>query len=157
SRLSRLSIDEARLRDFDAPASAEVVYEVVRHFTGEPEREGSVSDSKVWAKLLSVNLDYDRSEALDLWAPFDSRHRWVFRLPPSYRLDGVPRQHEVRSKWGTFTLTVRDGGPHEVEVEMHTRLEQERVEPADFDDFRRFHEEVSRFYRVWLNLVPTHN
>ena len=43
---------------------------------------------------------------------------------------------------------------HRLEIEYHTRLEKGRVEPADFDAFRKFHEEVSRAYRVWLTLKP---
>ena len=41
-----------------------------------------------------------------------------------------------------------------MEVELHTRLEKTRVEPADFDAFRKFHEDVSKYYRVWLTLKP---
>ena len=59
----------------------------------------------------------------------------------------------MRSKWGSFTRTVNEGSdPHEWEVELHTRLEKTRVEPADFDAFRKFHEEVGKYYRVWLTL-----
>jgi tetratricopeptide (TPR) repeat protein len=155
THLSGLRIDEARLRDLDAPVSAEVVFEIPGHFSGDPDREGSVTDSKVWAKLLAVTLDYDRETPIDLWAPFESRHRYVFHLPPGWRLDSPPQDRKVKSKWGTFTLTVRKGADrHELEAELHTRLEKTRVQPADFDEFRKFHEEVGKHYRVWLTLKP---
>jgi tetratricopeptide (TPR) repeat protein len=39
-------------------------------------------------------------------------------------------------------------------VEFRTRLEKRRVEVEDFDAFRKFHDEVSNAYRVWLTLKP---
>jgi tetratricopeptide (TPR) repeat protein/transglutaminase-like putative cysteine protease len=154
TRLLRLEVDEGRLRDFDQAVAARLVFEIPGHFTGDNDLEGSVSDSKVWSKLIAFNLDYDRTTAVDLTAPFESRHRWVLELPPAYRLDAVPRERFVRSKWGSFTLNVKADAdaPRRAEVEMITRLEKVRVEPADFEEFRRFHEEVSKHYRVWFTL-----
>jgi tetratricopeptide (TPR) repeat protein len=156
THLTSLRIDETALRDLDAPVRAEIDFEIPGHFGGEPDREGSVTDSKVWAKLLAVTIDYDRDTPIDLWAPFESRHRYVFHVPPGWRLDNPPRGHKVRSKWGSFVLTVTKGtDKHELCVEMHTRLEKVRVEPAEFDEFRKFHEEVGKYYRVWLTLKPS--
>ncbi len=156
TRLVKLTLDEARLRDLDAPVRAEVVFEIPGHF-GDPDREGSVTDSKVWGRLLSVALDYDRTVPLDLGAPFESRHRFVFHLPPAFRLDAAPRGRAVRSPWGSFTLTVKSdpADPRALEVESLTRLDKTRVEPADFDAFRKFDDDVSKHYRVWLTLKAT--
>jgi tetratricopeptide (TPR) repeat protein/transglutaminase-like putative cysteine protease len=155
ARFGSLQVDEARLRDLDGPVMAKLVFDIPGQFAGETEREGSLTDSKVWAKLLSVTLDYDREAALDLWAPFESRHRMVFHIPPGWRVETAPRDRKVESKWGTFTLTVKKGGDrHEVDVELHTRLEATRVEPAEFAAFRRFQEDVGKYYRVWLSLRP---
>jgi tetratricopeptide (TPR) repeat protein len=156
AHLSRLRLDEANLRDLDAPVRAEVVFEIPGHFAGETDREGSVTDSKVWAKLLSVTIDYDRDTPLDLFAPFESRHRYVFHLPPGWGLDNPPQDRKVASKWGTFALMVKKGSDrHELDVDLHTRLEKTRVKPTEFDDFRKFHEEVAKHYRVWLTLKRT--
>jgi len=38
---------------------------------------------------------------------------------------------------------------------IDTRLDKTRVEPADFEKFRKFHDDVNRQYRVWLTLKPT--
>jgi tetratricopeptide (TPR) repeat protein/transglutaminase-like putative cysteine protease len=155
TRLAALRLDEKQLRDLDAPVTAEIVYEIPGHFSGDPDREGSVTDSKVWAKLLAITLDYEREAALDLYAPFESRHRFVFHVPPGSRIENPPHGQVVRSKWGTFTLTVKEGEDrHELDVEMRTRLEKTRVEPADFEAFRKFHDEVGKHYRVWLTLKP---
>jgi tetratricopeptide (TPR) repeat protein len=156
TRLARLTVDESKLKDFDQPVTARLVYEIPGHFSGEPDREGSLTDSKVWGKLLSYNLDHDRKVALDLWSPFESRHRYVLHLPPAYRFDGRPRDQTVSSKWGSFRRTVKadPSDSRTLELEFHTRLDKVRVEPADFDAFRRFHEQVGRHYRVWLTLAP---
>jgi tetratricopeptide (TPR) repeat protein/transglutaminase-like putative cysteine protease len=156
THLLRLDVDEPRLRDYDQPAAARLLFEIPGQFTGDSDLEGSVADSKVWGKLLAFNLDYDRTTAVDLASPFESRHRWVLELPAAYRLDAVPRERFVRSKWGTFTLNVKANAdaPRRAEVEMVTRLEKVRVEPADFEEFRRFHEEVSKHYRIWFTLKP---
>jgi tetratricopeptide (TPR) repeat protein len=37
-----------------------------------------------------------------------------------------------------------------------TRLDNPRVEPGDFEAFRKFHEEVAKDYRAWLTLKPVH-
>ena len=66
AHLSLLHLNDTNLRNFDVPVKAEVVFEVPGQFSGDPDREGSVTDSKVWAKLLSINLDYDREAPLDL-------------------------------------------------------------------------------------------
>jgi tetratricopeptide (TPR) repeat protein/transglutaminase-like putative cysteine protease len=156
TRLSSLRLDEDNLRDLGAAVKAAMVFEIPGHFAGDPDREGSVTDSRVWAKLLSITLDYDRESPLDLWAPFESRHRYVFHIPPGWRLDAPPVNHAVRSKWGAFTLTVKEGSDrHELSVEMVTRLEKSRVEPNDFADFRKFQEDVAKYYRVWLTLKPS--
>jgi tetratricopeptide (TPR) repeat protein/transglutaminase-like putative cysteine protease len=154
TRLVRLEVDEPRLREFDQPARARVLFETPGHFSGDSDLEGSVSDSKVWGKLLAFNLDYDRATAVDLAAPFESRHRFIVTLPPAYRLDSVPRARFVRSRWGTFTLTVKadPDSPRHADVEMVTRLEKVRINPADFDEFRKFHEEIAKYYRVWFTL-----
>jgi tetratricopeptide (TPR) repeat protein len=155
TRLSSLRVDEKKLRDLDAPVTAEMTFEIPGHFSGDTDREGSVTDSKVWSKLLSITLDYDREVPIDLWAPFESRHRFVFHLPPGWRFDGPPQDRSVRSKWGTFALTVKRGDDrHELIADMRTRLEKTRVDPADFDAFRKFQEEVSKDYRVWMTLKP---
>jgi tetratricopeptide (TPR) repeat protein/transglutaminase-like putative cysteine protease len=154
ARLLRLDVDSKQLQDFDEPVRASLVFEVPGHFSGDSGLEGSVSDSKVWGKLLSVNLDYDRTVALDLGAPFDSYHHFTVSLPPAYRFDEVPRERELHSRWGSFSLRVRAGNeePRRVEVDLHTRLEKARIEPAEFEDFRKFHEEVAKYYRAWFTL-----
>src|SRR5262249_32616370 len=144
------------LADLERPVRAAVEFEIPGHFGG-PEREGSLSDSHAWNRLLAFTLDHDRRVALDLGQPFESVHRYVVRLPPAYRLDGRPAQPQVGSQWGTFKLEVRgdQADPRRLEFVLHTRLEKPRIEPADFAEFRKFHEEMSKHWRVWLNLTPT--
>jgi tetratricopeptide (TPR) repeat protein len=154
TRLVRLDLDEPALRDFDQPVRVNMTFEIAGHFSGSLEREGSLSDSKVWGKLLAYNLDYERSVAFNLGAPFDLRHRYRLHLPPAYVLDSLPGDREVRSSWGFFKRTVKSVGAdypvREVEVEFHARIDRPLVEPADFDAFRKFHEEVGQAYRAWL-------
>jgi tetratricopeptide (TPR) repeat protein len=157
TRLVHLDIDDRQLRDFDRPATVAMDFEVPGHFTGSGDKEGSLSDSKVWGKLLANPLDYERTAPFYLGAPFELRHRYRVHLPPACVLETVPRSREVRSAWGTFTRTVsaaEGDAVREVEIEFRTRMERTRVEPADFDAFRKFHEDVASAYRVWLTLKP---
>jgi tetratricopeptide (TPR) repeat protein len=159
TRLLKLDVDEKLLRDHDRPVTIQLEYEIPRHFTGSPDKEGSFSDSKVWGKLLSHNIDHDRKAPLVLSAPFESVHHYCFHLPLAYCLENLPTERTIRSAWGTFTVRCKDldeddCGLRNIEVAFHTRLENPRVEPADLDDFRKFHEDVSREYRVWLTLKP---
>jgi tetratricopeptide (TPR) repeat protein len=156
ARLIHLNIDEASLRDFDSPVKAHVVFSIGDQFTGDADKEGSVSDSKVWGKLLAYNLDYDRQTPMEFYSPFESRHRYVVHLPPEFTLDGPPADETVRSTWGEFSRKVAIGDDDRtISVEFVTRLNKVRVEPAGFEAFRKFHDEVNRYYRVWLTLKPT--
>jgi tetratricopeptide (TPR) repeat protein len=159
NRLTALSVDEAALRDLDQPVTVRSTYETPLHFTGTPDREGSFTDSKVWGKLLAYNLDYDRDTPFELYAPFESRHRYVVHLPAGLTLDAWPRPKKVTSKWGSFTLTIepRDPSGRVLDFTFHTRMDKVRVEPADFEDYRKFHEEVNRSYRAWVTLTPVSN
>ena len=154
TRLSSLSVTDRQLREFDKPVTAEMVFEVLGQFSGDSDREGSLTDSKVWTKLLTYNLDYDRKVPMDLWAPFESHHCYHVQLPPGWRLDTIPREKAIRSKWGSFTVTVKAAAdqPRQLEISFQTRLDKTRIQPDDFEAFRKFHEEVTKAYRVWLTL-----
>ena len=154
TRLVRLDLDERDLQDYDQPVTARLSFEIPNHFGGTTEREGSVSDGKVWGRLLAHNLDYDRKVALELPAPFESRHRYILHLPAAYALDVAPQEKRVLSQWGRFDLRVSPMPGRDLALEFLTRVEKTRVEPRDFDAFRRFHEEVAKEYRVWLTLRP---
>lgn len=157
ARLRGLQIDDKKLRDFDQPVSARIDFDVPNHFSGDSEHEGSLSDSQVWGKLLAVNLDYDRQTALDLGNPFESVHRYEITLCPVYRFETMPKEREIQSKWGSFKIRVQSDAKdsRKLLVEFRTRLEKTRIEPADFDAFRQFHESVFKNYRAWLALTPT--
>jgi tetratricopeptide (TPR) repeat protein len=158
TRLLRLAIEEAALEDYDQPVTARLAFEVTNQFSGSPDREGSLTDSKVWSRLLAYTLDYERQVPFVLPAPFESRHRYVVHLPPAYQLDSLPSNRTIRSAWGFFHVRVHpigDGdGLRDLEIEFHTCLEKTRVEPAAFDAFRKFHEDVNQAYRAWLTLKP---
>ena len=158
TRLIHLGVAEDELRDYDRPVTVRSAFEIANHFPGTAEREGSFADSKVWNRLLAYNLDYERTVALNLNQPFESRHRYVIHLPAAYYLDSVPRDMTVRAPWAVFTRTVKtpkgQDTTREVEIEFHLRLDKWLIEPADFDAYRKFHEEVNTAYRAWLTLKP---
>jgi tetratricopeptide (TPR) repeat protein len=157
ARLRQLAVNESKLRDLDQDVAASMEFEIPGQFSGNPELEGSLTDSKVWGKLLGYNLDYDRKAPMDLGTPFESVHRYVIQLPPALRFETLPKDQSVRSRWGSFQLTVLPDkkNPRRFALEFRTRLEKTRVEPADFARFRKFHSDVSRHWRAWLNLKAT--
>jgi tetratricopeptide (TPR) repeat protein len=160
TRLVRLAVDEAKLREMDGPVSARMIFETPEHFPPsgqEQDREGSITDSRVWNRLVGYNLDPERRAPFMFAAPFESRHRYIIHLPPAYEFSNIPRDHTIRSKWGLFTVRVREDGLRVTEVEFRTRLENVRVEPADFDEFRAFHKEVASAYRAWLTMTSAWN
>jgi tetratricopeptide (TPR) repeat protein len=157
SRLGRLTLDEAALRDLDQPVTARMTFEISSLFTGSPDREASFTDNRVWSKFLAYNLDFDRTVPVEFSAPFESVHRYVIHLPPACLLESMPRERTVRSKWGTFSVKVKPAVGESLRVvdfEFTMRLERTRVEVEDFDEFRQFHDDVNRNYRVWLTLKP---
>src|SRR5262249_30401501 len=135
----------------------ELDYEIPALFSGSADKEGNLSDSQVWSRLLGYTLDHDRRVPLDLGSPFESAHRYLIQLPVAYRLDGLPREHRIRSSWGVFRLQVKPDAkdPRRVELFFYTRVDNPVVRPEDFAAFRKFHDEVYKAWRAWLNLTPT--
>jgi tetratricopeptide (TPR) repeat protein/transglutaminase-like putative cysteine protease len=157
AHLRRLTVYDKSLRNLSQDVVAGMEFDIPGHFTGTPELEGSVSDSRIWGKLLSYTLDYDRRAPLDLGAPFESIHRYIIRLPAALGFETLPKDQTVRSKWGSFQLAVLADpkDPRLFALEFRTRLDRTRVEPAEFDLFRQFHAEVNKNWRAWFNLKPT--
>jgi tetratricopeptide (TPR) repeat protein len=158
THLVSLKLNDAELKDYDRPVTVRMGFEILDHFSGTTEREGSVSDSKVWGKLLAYNLDYDREPAVQYYAPFESDHRYIIHLPAAFYLESVPPERSVKSAWGEFKLTVKKLSKgdtvRDVELRFQTRLDKTRIQPADFVGFRKFHEGVMKHYRTWLTLRP---
>ncbi|OAI48068.1 hypothetical protein AYO44_01305 [Planctomycetaceae bacterium SCGC AG-212-F19] len=160
SRLSSIGIDETALKNYDQPVRARMVFDVFDQFTEDADQPGrleaSVTDSPVWNNLLWVNLPYDRSVPLELDYPFESTHRYTIHLPAYFTLDGKLTDRVAKSKWGSFRVSVKTDGadPHRIQLEYHTRIEKTAVHPEDFDEFRKFHDEVAKAYRVWINIRP---
>jgi tetratricopeptide (TPR) repeat protein/transglutaminase-like putative cysteine protease len=159
TKLHWLKVDEASLTNMDQPVKAEMEFEIPGHFApGErDEKDGSVADSRVWSRLLSYNVDYDRQVPLDLGNPFESTHRWVVQLPAAYRFVSIPFDHDVRSPWGHFWVDVQSVGDDQrcTEITFHIRMEKTVVQPADFAQFRKFQEDVDKVRRSWMSIAPT--
>ena len=160
ARLTSFHIDDKQLLDFDRPVTAKLEFQLPRHFTGddvlrrERDRQHSLGPAAgLQPAMRSCKLP------LQLPGPFASAHRYRVHLPPVFRFDGLPKRQVIRSRWGRFTVEVSQlpGQPRELEIVMSTRLEKDRVEPKDFAEFQTFHDEVSRAYRVWLNIRVTHD
>ncbi|MBM3993002.1 MAG: DUF3857 domain-containing protein [Planctomycetes bacterium] len=157
ARLLSFHLDEKELNDFDKPVRAEVNFEIPKHFSGDPAREASVTDSPVWTWFLGYNIDVERQLPFKLPTPFESMHRYVIQLPDAFRFDGLPESRDVKSPFGFFSLKVipDKADSRRAELHMHMRLEKTRIEKQEFADFVFFQEEVSKSYRAWLNMKPT--
>lgn len=157
SKLDVIDIPERILNDWDQSVQAQLRFVIPRHFTGNAAREASVTDSAVWTRIIAYKPDHDRTLPLNLSSPFESLHLYVIQLPPAFRFDGVPSDREVSGKWGTFKLTVKrlEKNPRRLELVMHTKLKETMVDPKDFSAFQKYTEELSKAYRVWLNIRPT--
>ena len=153
-----LNVDDNNLLDFDRPVTARMEFQVLHHFSGDESMEnGSLIDNTVWSRFLAYNVDPERTSPLKLPGPFESIHKYRVYLPPVFRFDGSPHEQTVRSRWGQFKLSVapQTDNPRLLELVMEMRLENDRVEPKDFTEFHKFHDEVARAYRAWLNFKPT--
>jgi tetratricopeptide (TPR) repeat protein/transglutaminase-like putative cysteine protease len=159
TRLRSLQVEEKTLRDLDQPVRAAMEFDVPEQLTGELEKEGSFTDSRVWGKLLGYSLDYERKVALDLWAPFESVHRYTIHLPPGFRFETFPSDRAVTCRLGSFQLKVLPdpAEPRRLQLEFRTRIKQSRVDPADFAAFRKLHQGVYKNWRAWVTLAPTHD
>jgi tetratricopeptide (TPR) repeat protein len=156
TRLVGLKVDEKSLYNYDGPVRAEVEFDIPEHFGGDA-REGALSDSVVWGRLLAYTLDAGREVPFELPAPFESVHRFVVQLPAALRTVVLPEDKKIHSAWGFLDLKVAQDptDAHHIEIVMRTRLQKTRVDPDDFAAFQQFHDDVAKAYRVWLTLRPT--
>ncbi len=156
ARLVGLKVDEKSLRDFDGPVRAEMEFEIPDHFGGEA-REGILSDSVVWHRLLAYTFDVGRDLPFELPTPFESVHHYVIELPAALRCSQPPENKRIDSPWGFFEMHVATAvlDPRRLEVRMHTRIEKTRIEKEQFAAFQRFHGDVTKAHRAWLSLQPT--
>jgi tetratricopeptide (TPR) repeat protein len=158
TRLTRLTVDENNLRDFDQPVTAKVEFETPGHFTGRDLLGGEISPHARVARLLSYSVPHTRKTPLDLGAPFELRNQYIIELPPAYTFEDEPASHTVHSPWGSFSRTVSSltlSGQRRLGVMFVTKIDKSRVEPADFAAFRDFQKEISKHFQVYLTLHAT--
>ena len=157
AKLLALKIDDKQLMDFDQPVRAEMEFEIPKHFSGDILREGSFSDSPVWTWFLGYNFDVERTLPFVLPSPFETIHRYIVQIPVTDRADSLPEDRDIRSPWGFFKLRMitDPADSRRVELHMQMRLEKTRVEKSEFVEFQRFQDDVSKAYRVWLNVRPS--
>jgi len=155
SRLIKLEVDEQSINDYDKPVRLAVEFEIPKQFTGSGERDGSFTDSVVWARLLSHSIDHERLTPLVLPGPFESIHVYRVRIPAGWVLDSLGRTKEHRSKWGTFRVSVQrlnEPTSEGVEIRFETQLQQARIEKADLESYREWYDQVQRDYRSWVTI-----
>jgi hypothetical protein len=68
------------LKNLDSAGVERTEWVVPGHFAGQA-REAGFSDPKVWPALLDYKIDAERKVPLVLWAPLESRHRYVVYAP----------------------------------------------------------------------------
>src|SRR5262249_9920378 len=165
-RLRSTRLDERQLRDLDQPVCVEVDYDIPEHFTtwspplaadALPDRQGYLTEGKLWRNLLATKLEHGRKWPLVLSEPFELRHRWLVKLPAAYRLTGEVQSHTISSRWGSVRIQARNPTPRTGGEELRAGLEKVRVEPADFAAFRRFCADAGKQFQVPLYLQPTTN
>ncbi len=152
SQLVQLEIDEAKLEDINVPVEAKSVFKIFGHVSGNPP-EGSITDSPVWARILSVSVDMDRKTPIDLEVPFYSEHTYKIQLPPGRRFTQQIESVSFKSLWGSFAREVLQS-ERTLTITMKTQLDRTLVEPADFEAFRLWQEEISSSYRVYFAVRP---
>jgi len=151
-QLRSLVIEEENLADLDPPLAIDSKFEIPDHFRGEGERSGGFSDSSLWHPLLSVIINPERRTPVELPYPFESHHIFEITAPVGYRLIDPPSDYQTASPWGSYSMAVH-GDSSMWRIEMRTRLHRTRIEPKEFDAFRRFREAIQRHSRLFATLV----
>jgi tetratricopeptide (TPR) repeat protein len=154
ARLKNLTIDEKSLRDFDKPVTAKIEFEYPAELGADQLPEATIAANRLFGKVLAQTLDFAREVSYNLQAPFDFKQTYVVEVPAAYRLGAPPESATVRSRWGTFTRTRKsaDDDATRLELHFHMRVTRTRVEPSEFEAFRKFQREVLEKYRVYLSL-----
>jgi transglutaminase-like putative cysteine protease len=155
AKLTSVDIDDKSFRSYDEPVRLQMRFDVPNHLHGAGEMQGSISDNALWSTLLGITIDPERESALELSKPFEFKHRFIIDAPAGHVFEDLPKDEEVKSKWGSFTLTAKAEKKNKRWIiDYHTRLEQTRVAKADLLEFRQFQEAVQGAFHVEITAKP---
>src|SRR5262249_23562547 len=128
SRLKSLEIDEKALKDYDGPVRARVRFEIPGHLSGEPNREGSITDSEVWGRLLAATGEPEGGPAVAPGGPFELPLGCTVAAPRGRRLTAPPADKTAKSQWGVFRRTVSaDDGGRKWTIDFEARVHGTRI------------------------------
>jgi hypothetical protein len=88
-----------------------------------------------------------RTGPLDLKIKTAYREERSIRAPSGYALRGLPGGGHVKSRFGSLEVRHEKRGAGEVVSTSSFRLDVDRVEPADYAEFRRFIEQADEILR----------
>ena len=75
------------------------------------------------------------------------------KLPPGAKLTRRPKDTNIRSPFGSYTLTLREEG-RSVHVESRLSLDRERITPAKYAAWRKFCASVDAASGPHLAVTP---
>jgi tetratricopeptide (TPR) repeat protein len=151
----KIGIDEKVLRTRHLPVKAVIEFDVPKLLLGSTELEGSIADNSLWSKFLSISVDTERTQPIEMKEPFESRQTFIAEAPLGYRFSGPPEDRIYVSKWGKFTRTTTVSESGRVwTVVFHTKIDRTRIDPADFEAFLTFQEHASAAHRAYLTMKP---
>lgn len=78
-----------------------------------------------------------RKYPLELGVPETFREERTLRAPSGFKIQHIPKSGSVKSRFGSLTLESKQHG-NEVTSSVALVIEVDRVEPADYPEFRKF-------------------
>jgi hypothetical protein len=95
-----------------------------------------------------------RRSDLMLAYPWQHEERVSYRLPPGFRIERLPTERQVSTRFGRFALSIEPGGPSTLVVSSRLDVARARIAPEDYPDFRRFLGDVDAIMRERVILAP---
>ena len=143
--LGKAQIDAIKTSDLlDLGTPVEVVIDATaQDFAGRQDGGLVLRSTLRQSNLMSITGKAERTYPLVLGTPSSSRTRLRYRLPAGFAPTSLPEPTEIRSRFGSFSLTWSlDAG--ELVVDRALTYATPRIEPAEYPAFRDFAAAVDR-------------
>lgn len=130
---------EMNVGDRNQPVTVRATVRVPRLGEARSRGELDLPSSSREADFTSTYARLGRRQwPLVLAYPWHHEEELTYRLPEGARLVHSPASRQINSRFGEFTLAVENRGRGMVTVKSALRVENNRIEPSEYADFRSF-------------------
>lgn len=129
-------------------------------YSAEFQKFASTSNSRIFVPLKTSNswnfnpdLDENRRQEIWLSYEFSERDTVFYELPNEYIIESIPSSKEIEEPFGTYKINYIGANNGKFEIQRELIIKQNKLEAEQYNAFRRFFNEVSKYDNAQLVLA----